>query len=172
MAGLRKALMVFHAPRDATVGIDNATRIFVAAKHPKSFVSLDDADHLLSRRADAVYVAEVLAAWAGRYLGEAGAAAAPAPPAGAVVVEETGEGKFTQHIAVGSHRLTADEPESVGGLDMGPSPYDLLLEALGACTSMTILPYAERKGIALERKRGRTEEQPAEQPALMRIQYA
>src|SRR3546814_16015192 len=66
IAGLRKALMVFHAPRDATVGIDNATRIFVAAKHPKSFVSLDDADHLLSRRADAVYVAAVLAAWAGR----------------------------------------------------------------------------------------------------------
>src|SRR3546814_8754405 len=97
MAGLRKALMVFHAPRDATVGIDNASRIFLAARHPKSFVSLDDADHLLSRRADAAYVAEVLAAWAGRYLGEAAAEAAAGEtppgemPAGQVGVEETGE---------------------------------------------------------------------------------
>lgn len=154
VGGLRKALMVFHAPRDATVGIDNASRIFLAARHPKSFVSLDDADHLLSRRADAVYVAEVLAAWAGRYLGEAAAeAAAGQVPAGEVVVEETGEGKFTQRIAVGRHILDADEPESAGGLDLGPSPYDFLLAALGACTSMTLRLYAERKGLALERTR-------------------
>ena len=154
IGGLKKALMVFHAPRDATVGIDNASRIFLAARHPKSFVSLDDADHLLSRRSDAVYVAEVLAAWAGRYLGEQ-EAAAPAlrAPAGSVVVEETGEGIFTQRIAAGPHALTADEPESSGGLDMGPSPYDFLLAALGACTSMTLRLYADRKGLALERTR-------------------
>ena len=153
LAGLRKALMVFHAPRDATVGIDNASRIFLAAKHPKSFVSLDDADHLLSRKSDAIYVAEVLAAWAGRYLGKAETAAAPPVPAGQVVVEETGEGKFTQRIAVGAHVLRADEPESAGGLDSGPSPYDFLLAGLGACTSMTLRLYAERKGLALEKTR-------------------
>ena len=153
LAGLRKALMVFHAPRDATVGIDNASRIFLAAKHPKSFVSLDDADHLLSRKPDAIYVAEVLAAWAGRYLGEAEAAPALRAPAGSVVVEETGEGKFTQRIAAGPHALRADEPESAGGLDSGPSPYDFLLAGLGACTSMTLRLYAERKGLALEKTR-------------------
>lgn len=154
IAGMKKALMVFHAPRDQVVGIDNASRIFLAARHPKSFVSLDDADHLLSRRSDAVYVAEVLAAWAGRYLGAA-EAVAPAleAPEGGVVVEESGEGKFTQRIAAGPHRLTADEPESAGGLDMGPSPYDFLLAALGSCTSMTLRLYAERKGLALERTR-------------------
>ncbi|MGF1592086.1 MAG: alpha/beta fold hydrolase [Kiloniellaceae bacterium] len=156
IAGLRKALMVFHAPRDEIVGIDNASRIFLAAKHPKSFVSLDNADHLLSRRADAVYVAEVLAAWAGRYLGEAAQAeeaSAPRAADGEVVVEETGAGKFTQLIAAGRHLLSADEPEAMGGLDSGPSPYDFLLAGLGACTSMTLRLYAERKGLALERTR-------------------
>ena len=145
--------MVFHAPRDQTVGIDNAGRIFGAAKHPKSFVSLDDADHLLSRKADAIYVAEVLAAWAGRYLGADGAAADLRAAAGEVVVEETGEGKFTQRIAAGAHLLRADEPESYGGLDSGPSPYDLVLAGLGACTAMTLRLYAERKGLNLAQAR-------------------
>ncbi|WP_227010648.1 bifunctional alpha/beta hydrolase/OsmC family protein [Pelagibius marinus] len=153
IGGLRKALMVFHAPRDATVGIDNASRIFLAAKHPKSFVSLDDADHLLSRKADAIYVADVLAAWAERYLGAGKAAPDLQAAEGRVVVEETGEGKFTQRIAAGPHQLRADEPESYGGLDSGPSPYDLLLAGLGACTSMTLRLYAERKGLALDRTR-------------------
>ncbi len=153
IAGLRKALMVFHAPRDATVGIDNASRIFLAAKHPKSFVSLDDADHLLSRKKDAIYVADVLAAWAERYLGAGQAAPAVSAAEGQVVVEETGEGKFAQRIAAGPHQLRADEPESYGGLDSGPSPYDLLLAGLGACTSMTLRLYAERKGLALEKTR-------------------
>jgi len=153
IGGLKKALMVFHAPRDATVGIDNASRIFLAAKHPKSFVSLDDADHLLSRKSDAIYVAEVLAAWAGRYLGAGEAAPELRAKAGEVIVEETGEGRFTQRIAAGPHRLRADEPESVGGLDSGPGPYDLLLAGLGACTSMTLRMYAERKGLPLERTR-------------------
>lgn len=152
IGGLKKALMVFHAPRDAVVGIDNASRIFLAARHPKSFVSLDDADHLLSRKSDAIYVAEVLAAWAGRYLGMTQERDVKAP-ADHVVVEETGEGRFTQHIAAGRHVLRADEPESVGGLDSGPSPYDLLLASLGACTSMTLRIYADHKGLALEKTR-------------------
>ena len=153
---LRKALLVFHAPRDETVGIDNAGRIFAAARHPKSFVSLDDADHLLSRRADAAYVADVLAAWAGRYLGggsgvDAGDARPFAAEPGTVVVQETGEGPFAQRIAAGRHTLRADEPEDVGGRDSGPGPYDLLLAALGACTSMTLRMYADRKAWPLER---------------------
>ena len=146
---LGKALLIFHAPRDQTVGIDNAALIFTAAKHPKSFVSLDDADHLLSRKEDAIYVADVLAAWAGRYLGAgAGEPAAADAPAGpfAVTVAETGAGRFSQAISAGKHRLGADEPEAYGGNDTGPTPYDLLLAALGACTTMTLRIYAERKG--------------------------
>lgn len=153
LGDLKKALMVFHAPRDEIVGIDNASRIFLAAKHPKSFVSLDDADHLLSRKADAVYAADVLAAWAARYIGTDAAEPELRAPEGKVVVEETGEGKFTQRIAAAEHQLRADEPESYGGLGSGPSPYDLLLAGLGACTSMTLRLYADRKGLALEKTR-------------------
>jgi uncharacterized OsmC-like protein/alpha-beta hydrolase superfamily lysophospholipase len=150
IAGLRKALLVFHAPRDATVGIDNAARIFTAAKHPKSFVSLDDADHLLSRHEDAAYVAEVLAAWAGRYLDRKEREPLKAKP-GSVVVQEAGKGKFAQRIAAGPHQLRADEPESFGGNDSGPGPYDLLLAGLGACTSITLRLYADRKAWPLSR---------------------
>jgi putative redox protein len=149
IGNLRKALLVLHSPRDDTVDIENATRIFVAAKHPKSFVSLDPADHLLSRRADAAYAGQVIAAWAARYLPES--AAAPAPVAGAVVVRETREGKFTQLVAAGRHVLRADEPVAAGGLDSGPSPYDLLLAGLGACTAMTVRMYADLKKLPLER---------------------
>ncbi len=149
---LKKALLVFHAPRDQTVGIENAGEIFAAAKHPKSFISLDDADHLLSRKSDAVYVAEVLSAWVGRYLdGTAVAAQAPEAAEGAVVVTETGEGPFAQRITAGRHVLRADEPPSVGGKNSGPTPYDLLLAGLGACTSMTLRMYAGRKKLPLER---------------------
>ena len=152
VARLNRALVVFHAPRDTTVGIDNASRIFLAAKHPKSFVSLDDADHLLTRRSDARYVGAVLAAWASRYLGTKSAEARePPPPSGTVRVRETGAGKFQQEIAVGPHRLLADEPVAAGGDDSGPSPYDLLCAALGACTAMTLRLYAQAKGIPLER---------------------
>lgn len=150
---LRKALLVMHAPTDATVNIDNATRIFLAARHPKSFVSLDHADHLLSNRRDANYAADVIAAWAERYLD----APPPAATTGApevprtVIVQETGEGKFQQRISVGPHQLLADEPVAVGGADSGLGPYDLLLSALGACTSMTMRLYAERKKLPLDR---------------------
>jgi putative redox protein len=150
IAELRKALLVLHAPTDDTVGIENATRIFSLAKHPKSFVSLADADHLLRRRADAVYVANVIAAWAERYL-DAAMPATAADEEGGVVVRETRQGRFQQSVAAGAHRLFADEPASVGGLDSGPNPYDLLLAGLGACTSMTLRLYAERKELRLDR---------------------
>jgi putative redox protein len=153
VAGLHKALLVLHSPTDDTVGIDNATRIFVAAKHPKSFVSLAGADHLLSDRRDAAYVADVIAAWATRYLDpmvpEPSADLAEAPRN--VVVRETRAGKFQQTVLVGPHRLLADEPVTAGGDDTGPGPYDLVLAGLGACTSMTMRMYAERKSLPLER---------------------
>lgn len=151
IADLRKALLVFHAPRDATVGIDNASRIFLAAKHPKSFVSLDDADHLLSDPKDAGYVAEVLAAWVGRYLVPEQDAEESAAEEGDVTVAEDGQGALSQVIRAGKHRLRADEPASVGGDNSGPTPYDLLLAALGACTSMTVRMYARRKKWPLDR---------------------
>jgi putative redox protein len=150
VANLRKALLVMHAPRDQTVGIEHATAIFIAAKHPKSFVSLDSADHLLSDRRDAAYAAEVLAAWASRYVSADEDSAGEDRHEG-VVVAETGEGKFQNLITAGRHRLLADEPTTAGGMDSGPSPYDYLAAALGACTSMTLRIYAEHKKLALGR---------------------
>ncbi|MBV9077577.1 MAG: OsmC family protein [Methylobacteriaceae bacterium] len=152
IAALHIPLLVLHAPGDAIVGIDQARAIFEAARHPKSFVSLDDADHLLTRAEDAAFVADLIAAWSGRYLG-ARARPAPAPAAApgdaAVTVRETRRGLFQQEVRAGRHVFTADEPVAMGGLDSGPGPYDLLLAALGACTAMTMRLYAERKGLAL-----------------------
>ena len=157
VAGLKKALLIFHSPVDATVGIDNAAAIYGAAKHPKSFVSLDDADHMLSRKEDAEYVAGVIAAWARRYVCLEDAPAsriAPQAEAGTVVVEETGQGKFQNAVSVGGrHVLLADEPADVGGTDTGPGPYDFLLTALGACTAMTIRMYADLKKLPLTKVR-------------------
>jgi pimeloyl-ACP methyl ester carboxylesterase len=150
IANLGKALLIFHAPGDAHVGIDNAAEIYSTAKHPKSFVTLDDADHLLTRKEDSVYVAEVISAWATRYLGEVQSdkVAIPRTEAGVVTVQETREGDFAQTIwAGGKHALRADEPPAYGGTDTGPTPYDLLLSALGACTTMTIRMFADRKKI-------------------------
>jgi uncharacterized OsmC-like protein/fermentation-respiration switch protein FrsA (DUF1100 family) len=150
---MRKAILVMHAPTDDTVSIDNATRIFLSAKHPKSFVSLAGADHLLNQKRDSDYVADVIAAWASRYIEPAAAepevVTADAPRN--VVVRETRNSKFQQTVSVGPHRLLADEPVAAGGEDSGPGPYDFLLTALGACKSMTMRLYADRKSLPLER---------------------
>ena len=145
--------MSSHAPRDTTVGIENAALIFDAAKHPKSFISLDDADHLVSRREDAAYIADVLSGWASRYISEAATKPQLRYPGkrGVVSVAETGAGKFQQEVVSGSHRLLADEPVDYGGFDSGPTPYDYLNIALGACTAMTLRLYAERKELPLDR---------------------
>ncbi len=150
MKALRAALLVMHAPGDAIVGIDNATRIFTAARHPKSFVSLDDADHLVSSASDAEYAAGVIAAWAARYIDPASAEASAEVPEGVTRVAEADAAGFLQDISSGPHQLLADEPKAMGGSDRGPSPYGLVAAGLGACTSMTIRMYARRKEWPLE----------------------
>ena len=142
-----------HAPRDEIVGIENAEAIYRTAIHPKSFVSLDDADHLLRRRADAEYAAEVIAAWARRYvdgLEEPGLRAPFVEDGTHVLAAEAHTGRYQEVISAKGHRMLADEPEEVGGLNHGPDPYGLLLSALGACTAMTLRMYAERKDWPLE----------------------
>jgi putative redox protein len=154
LAGLKKGLLICHAPRDEYVSIDNAGAIFTAARHPKSFISLDTADHLLRKREDAVYVADVIAAWASRYLHAPNVAkdeTVGALPPGIVEVSETRTGALSNLVRAGRHRLPADEPVKDGGDDSGPGPYDYLLAALGACTSMTMRLYANRKKIPVER---------------------
>jgi uncharacterized OsmC-like protein/alpha/beta superfamily hydrolase len=154
---LRRALLIMHAPTDTVVGIDNATAIYTAARHPKSFISLDGSDHLLTRSEDARYAAQVLAAWVSRYL--------PAPPelpsvsAGSVRVTERRTGKFSALVQTPAHALYADEPVGVGGNDSGPSPYELLSAALGACTVMTLRMYADMKGLPLARVSASVEHQ-------------
>lgn len=147
---LKAALLVMHAPRDSVVGIENATEIFKAAKHPKSFVTLDSADHLISRAPDAEYAADVICAWAQRYLDMRPPAPPPGAPEGVVRVAEADAGGFLQDVMAGpKHHTRADEPETYGGTDRGMTPYQFLAAGLGACTSMTIRMYARRKGWSL-----------------------
>ena len=148
-ATMKKALMVLHSPIDRTVGIENAAAIFAAAKHPKSFVSLDDADHLLTRPQDASYAATVIAAWVSRFVG--GEETADINHEGGVLVAETGQGKFQNVVRAGKHHMIADEPTKVGGLDTGAGPYDYLAAALGSCTNMTLRMYADFKKLDIGR---------------------
>lgn len=143
---LRVPLMIMHSPTDDIVGIEHAGNLFGAAKHPKSFVSLAGADHLLLKEADAQFAAQLISAWAGRYLPEK--ESAPMPEQGVVV--QTGNGKFGTEVHTVSHRFVADEPRDFGGDDTGPTPYDLLNAALGTCTAMTMKMYANRKQWPLE----------------------
>ncbi|MEL7185848.1 MAG: bifunctional alpha/beta hydrolase/OsmC family protein [Pseudomonadota bacterium] len=149
IGGLRKALLVMHAPLDETVSVENASALFVAAKHPKSFVSLDKADHLLSREEDSRYAGQVLAAWALRYLPKQNEPETLAADTDEVVARTFGDG-FRTEVQAGRHTLIADEPVRVGGTDEGPTPYDFLSAALATCTTMTLRMYANHKKLPLE----------------------
>ena len=149
LRSMRKSLLVFHAPLDDIVSVNEAEIIYRAALHPKSFVSLDGADHLLTRKADAGYVASVTSSWIERYL-DSEDTALPEVPAGEVRIDEYNQ-KFARTVQADQHQWLADEPKSVGGSELGPDPYEHLLAALGACTSMTIRMYANRKALPLDR---------------------
>lgn len=145
IANLNAALLVLHAPRDQTVSIDNASEIFLAAKHPKSFITLDSADHLLTKSEDAEYAADVIATWAKRYIDLRRPAPPIGTPEGVLRVSEADPKGYLQDVQSGAHHLLADEPAAYGGTNKGLTPYGLLSAGLGACTSMTIRMYARRK---------------------------
>lgn len=149
VASLDRPLLVMHAPTDQVVGIENASGLFVSAKHPKSFVSLDTADHLLSKKSDAAYAAGVIANWVTRYIPQTPSTAPSSAPG--VRVGETGGGRYENLVSIRNHQLIADEPASMGGGDMGPGPYEYVSAGLGACTSMTLRMYAERKKWPLDK---------------------
>ena len=142
---LKRALIVFHSPVDQTVGIENAAQIFEAAKHPKSFVSLDQADHLLTNEKDSQYVGLVLAAWAQKYISKKDPSSRGQEHEDHRVTVYIGKDRFQTHINASGHAIVADEPASVGGTNLGPTPYDLLNASLGACTAMTLRMYADHK---------------------------
>ncbi len=150
LADLGKALLILHSPVDQIVGIDNAAHIFQHAKHPKSFVSLDEADHLLTNSDDSRYAGSVIAAWSARYIPVERKLARQGPPDDNRIIVETGSDGFRTEISANGHALVADEPLAVGGTNTGPTPYDLLVAGLGACTSMTLRMYADRKKLPLE----------------------
>lgn len=150
IVNLRRALLIFHSPVDQIVGIENAADIFQAAKHPKSFVSLDDADHMLSDESDSRYVGAVLGAWSRKYIETAVQEAKYVQPEDNRIYAVTGPSGFLTRIMANGHALIADEPKAVGGTDAGPSPYDYVVAGLGACTGITLRMYADRKGWPLK----------------------
>jgi putative redox protein len=150
LRGLRKALLVFHSPADKTVDISNAAQIFGAALHPKSFISLNESDHLLTRETDSEYVGLILGAWASKYLGELGMQPLSSPATGGETVVRMGEDHYRCDVYVGPHHITADEPRDAGGTDAGADPYGLLTAALGACTAITLRMYADRKQLPMK----------------------
>lgn len=147
---LGRALLILHSPVDKIVDIENAAQIFQAARHPKSFVSLDHADHLMSNREDSRYVGQIVAAWAAKYIGIYPKDSPQRDLNDNRLVVRTGRRGYQTEIIANGHRLIADEPIALGGADTGPTPYDYLVAALGACTSMTLRMYADRKGWPLE----------------------
>ncbi|MGE0588680.1 MAG: alpha/beta fold hydrolase [Cyclobacteriaceae bacterium] len=149
IGNLRKAVLLLHSPQDATVGIENAAILYTAATHPKSFISLDGADHLLTNKDDSQYVGEIIASWASRYLQQPSSVNLTTQHQTVALIGSEDNG-YTTLVKAGKHYITADEPEDVGGNDYGPSPYELLSASLATCTAMTLRMYANRKKLPVD----------------------
>ncbi len=150
LKNLNRALLVLHSPLDETVGIENAAQIFQAARHPKSFISLDTADHLLTNSEDSLYAGSVIAAWARKYISTAIKEGSKTDTDENQVITRIGKSGYVTDIMAAGHGLVADEPVSMGGTDKGPAPFDLLMAGLGTCKAMTLRMYSDRKQWPLE----------------------